>query len=110
MTRTLTALLARIHDRCAYTGKMLDFIQIDGHFSARAKVLQSQGINSIQGVKQRDEYRDLIMQRELQLVVMDYVLCKHRFARRRYNKLIKQVYAELNKLEAQTKLDTVVKE
>jgi hypothetical protein len=107
MNKLIPILVSKIQTRCSHIKEMLDFIQMDGHMSKRAKELQKQGINSIQGTARVFEYRDLIMQYQLMLVVADYTLCKHPLARRRYNKLLNRVYKYLNEAEQQSKEKTV---
>jgi hypothetical protein len=82
---------------------MLDFIQLDGHMSKRAKVLQKLGINSIQAMKQRDDYRDLIFQQQLITTILNYVVSKHPFARLHYKRLLGKVYREIESIKVDNK-------
>ena len=99
MTKKTRQLLIQIAQQGAKLKEVLDFIQADGHFMERSKKLQSLGIKSIQGTARVSEYRDLIIQHQLMLIVADYTLCKHPFARWRYNKLLNRVYKYLNEVK-----------
>jgi hypothetical protein len=110
MTKVLTSLLSRIVSRCNYLKEMLDWIQLDGHMSQRAKILQKQGINSIQGTEQLKAYRDAIMDLQVRTTLSEYVFSKHRFARSRYTGLLNKVCEQFQKAEDEGKMKTEVKE
>jgi len=97
MNRVLILLLSRIYTRCNYLKEMLDFIQADSAFKKREELLKKLNLTAREAPAQLESYRNAIMDLQVRNIVSDYILCKHRFARWSFNRMLRKIYTQFEK-------------